>query len=103
MRPTACPRPGPGINLTAGARRRHIMHKRKTPDAPPHTLSRREAMRAAAAAAAGAAAFSVVAAGASAETSPNPGAPVIKNGRVNQSIVHWCFQYNDKSWDVERS
>src|SRR4051794_18687496 len=102
MRPTACPCPGPGINLTSGVRRRHIMHKRKTPDAPPHTLSRREAMRAAAAAA-GATAFSVVAAGASAETSPNPGAPVIKNGRVNQSIVHWCFQYNDKSWDVERS
>jgi hydroxypyruvate isomerase len=67
------------------------------------TLSRRSAMlRGACAVGAAVAAPGVLRGAAASETSssPNPGAPVIKNGRINQSMVHWCFK---EHWDVEKA
>src|SRR5206468_4091947 len=65
------------------------------------TFSRRSAMvRGATAAGAVALASSVLRGASQASPSANPGAPVIKNGRINQSMVHWCFKDH---WDVERA
>ena len=59
--------------------------------------SRREAIAAAAIGVAGAASAATLS---RAQEAPKPGDRVIKNGRVNQSIVHWCFQDH---WDLERT
>ncbi len=61
-------------------------------------LSRRQALAAAAAIGLAGALSSSETPRAQADS--KPGDPVIKNGRVNQSIVHWCFQDH---WDVERT
>jgi hydroxypyruvate isomerase len=65
-------------------------------------LTRRDALGAAAAAVA-AAATSISASNAIAEdatkTAPAAG-PAVKNGRINQSVVQWCFKDH---WDVERT
>src|SRR4029453_3880996 len=65
------------------------------------TLGRRSAiLRGACAVAAAAATPGIVRAANQPSSSPNPGAPVIKNGRINQSIVHWCYK---EHWDIEKA
>ena len=79
-----------------------------TPRIPRPTVSRREAIAGAAAVAAATVVAgptpSDTSAARAADAAPagatNPGGPVIKNGRVKQSIVHWCWQDH---WDVEQT
>jgi hydroxypyruvate isomerase len=63
-------------------------------------LTRRSAIvRGACAAGAAALAPSVLNAASVPASAASPGAPVIKNGRIKQSMVFWCFKDH---WDVER-
>jgi hydroxypyruvate isomerase len=57
-------------------------------------------LRGAGALAAAAAAPTILRAAPAPSSLPNPGAPVIKNGRINQSIVHWCYK---EHWDIEKA
>src|SRR5688572_28516093 len=61
--------------------------------------SRRQRVAAAGAALAFAGASHIHAAAAAAEPTQT-GERVIKNGRIKQSVVHWCFQDH---WDVDRT
>jgi hydroxypyruvate isomerase len=64
-----------------------------------YRITRRAALGSAAAIAATSALGARDARHASAQASPG-GSPVIKNGRINQSVIHWCFKDH---WDVEQT
>ncbi|MBI5386380.1 MAG: TIM barrel protein [Verrucomicrobia bacterium] len=71
----------------------------------PHPITRRRLLQQAAgvAAAAGALGWTQFGCASNSASAARSKGPAVSQGRINQSIVHWCFETAGEKWDVEKT